>query len=472
MTTDKQHAKNVIIGAGPGGYVAAIRLAQLGEPVTVVDKANSLGGTCLNWGCIPSKALIHAANLYEAMTTEAATIGITAENVSLDLAKTMAWKDSVVGKLTGGIKQLFKHHKIQTVCAHAAFKDGHTLTLTTDSGDQSELTFDQCLIATGSQSIEIPSMPFDGDVVIHSDAAVNLQTVPNHLVLIGGGVIGLELGVFYAKLGAQVTVVEAESTLLPGLDKEIVQHLTRRLKKRKNITVHLNTKANGVNVNGSTATVTLATPKGEEILEADKVLVVVGRKANTASLNLTAAGLSANNRGQIEVDQQLRTGKSHIFAIGDCVPGPMLAHKASKDGLVAAAVMAGQNDQLDVRAMPAAVFTDPEIACVGLTEAECQDKGIDIKIGKFPLAANGRALTMNHADGLVKVITNAETDELLGVHMVGPHVAELIGEAALALEMGATAEDIALTVHTHPTLPEALMEACEAVHGLAVHSAK
>lgn len=467
-----KHHQNVIIGAGPGGYVAAIRLAQLGEPVTVIDKANSLGGTCLNWGCIPSKALIHAANLFEAMSSEAATIGITADNVHIDLAKTMTWKDSVVSKLTGGIKQLFKHHKINIITAHAAFKDSRTLTLTADDGTTSELTFDQCLIATGSKPVEIPPMPFDGEVIIDSDTAVNLQSIPQHLVLIGGGVIGLELGMFYAKLGAQVSVVEAEATLMAGMDKDIVQHLTRQLKKRKNIQLYLNTKAEKATVENDQATVVLNTPKGQETLTADKVLVAVGRKANTAGLNLTACGLSTNQQGQLEVDKHLRTGKHQIFAIGDCTPGPMLAHKASKDGLIAAAVMAGQADELDVRAMPAAVFTDPEIASVGLTEQAAIEQGLSIKVGKFPLAANGRALTMNQADGLAKIITHADTDEILGVHMIGPHVAELIGEATLAIELGATAEDIALTVHTHPTLPEALMEAAEAVHGLAIHSAK
>lgn len=467
-----EHHQNVIIGAGPGGYVAAIRLAQLGQPVTVIDKADSLGGTCLNWGCIPSKALIHAANLYEAMTTEAKTVGITADNVSIDLAQTMAWKDSVVNKLTGGIKQLFKHHKITTITAHAAFKNSSTLTLTDDGSNTSEITFDQCLIATGSKPVEIPPMPFDGEVIINSDTAVNLQAIPRHLVLIGGGVIGLELGVFYAKLGAQVSVVEAEASLMAGMDKDIVQHLTRQLKKRKNITLYLNTKAEKATVSNGKATVVLNTPKGQETLTADKVLVAVGRKANTTGLNLTACGLSANQRGLIEVDKHLRTGKQHIFAIGDCTPGPMLAHKASKDGLIAAAVMAGQADELDVRAMPAAVFTDPEIASVGLTEQAATKQGLNIKVGKFPLAANGRALTMNHADGMAKIITHADTDEILGVHMIGPHVAELIGEATLAIELGATAEDIALTVHTHPTLPEALMEAADAVHGLAIHSAK
>ncbi len=463
--------KNVVIGAGPGGYVAAIRLAQLGESVLVIDKEPSLGGTCLNWGCIPSKALIHAANTYETMTGDAEEMGITATGVSVDLAKLMAWKDGVVTKLTGGIAGLFKHHKIEHIQGAASFVDKHTLSIAKPDDSTETVTFENAIIATGSSIINLPHLKVDGEVLIDSDAAINLKEVPKHLVLVGGGVIGLELGVFYAKLGAQVTVVEMQPQLLPGMDTDVVNALARSLKKRKNMTVHLNSKVASVDVNNGTATVTVETPKGEETLSADKVLVAIGRKPNTSGLSLEKAGLKADDKGFVATDDQLRTGVPHIFAIGDVTQPPMLAHKASKEGLVAAAVIAGQPERLDVRAMPAAVFTDPEVATVGLTEAQAKEKGYEVTVGQFPFAASGRALTMNESVGFTKIMTDAKTDQLLGVHMVGPHVAELLGEVTLAMEMGATAEDLALTVHMHPTLSETVMEAAEAVHGLAIHSA-
>lgn len=465
-----KQVSNVIIGAGPGGYVAAIRLAQLGQSVLVIDKAPTLGGTCLNWGCIPSKALIHAATLYESMTSEAESMGITAKSVSVDLSKVMAWKDGVVTKLTGGIAQLFKHHNIERMQGTARFSDANTLDVALPDGSEETVRFEQCIIATGSSSVALPHLPMDGEVIIDSDQAVNLTEVPKHLVLVGGGVIGLELGVFYAKLGAQVTVVEMQDQLLPGMDPDVVAALTRSLKKRKNVTVLLNSKVTEANVDKGSATLTVETPKGVQELKADKVLVAVGRRPNTRNLALAKAGLTADEKGFVPADDQLRTAVPNIFAIGDVTRPPLLAHKASKEGLVAAAVIAGQPERLDVRAMPGAVFTDPEVATVGLTEAEAKEQGFNVTVGQFPFAASGRALTMNHGEGLTKIITDSATDQILGIHMVGPHVAELLAEATLAIEMGATAEDLALTVHAHPTLSEGIMEAAEAVHGLAIHA--
>lgn len=455
----------VVIGAGPGGYVAAIRLAQLGKKVAVVEK-EALGGVCLNWGCIPSKALIYAGSLYEKIQ-QAGDMGILVDNVRLDMQRLQQWKGDVVGKLTGGIGQLFKAHGIEVIKGTARFSGSHSLEVTGDSGKQT-VEAKNFIIATGSSPIELPGMPFDGDTIIESREGLDWTEVPKTMAVIGGGVIGLEMGTLYAKLGAQVTIIELAKDILPGVDAEVVQLLRRTLKKRK-IEVLTESKAGKASVKGQTVHLDVETPKGPRKLEVDKLLVCVGRRPNSQGLDLDKAGVELDEKGFIRVNAQLRTSASHIFAIGDVAQAPLLAHKASKEGLVAAAVIAGENEVMDVRAMPAAIFSDPEIATVGLTEAQAIEQGYQVKVGKFPFAASGRALSMDEPDGMVKMITDAESDRVLGVHMIGADVSELIAEAALAIEMGATAEDIALTVHTHPTLPETMMEAAEAVHGKAIH---
>ncbi len=459
-----------IIGAGPGGYVAAIRLAQLGQKVLLVEQNKTMGGVCLNRGCIPSKALIYAGSLYEKMK-HAGDMGILLSNEpTIDLPKMMDWKDGIVNKLTGGVAQLLKANGVQTLTGRAEFNGPHKLSVKTPNGNIEQVEAKSYLIATGSSPIDIPGFKRDGKVIIDSTDALSLQDVPKKLALIGGGVIGLELGILYAKLGTEVTVVEMMDQLLPGTDKDVVQVLTRSLKKRK-IKVFTESKAQPVQVKGKTATLTIERPKGTEVIkDLDKVLVAVGRKPNSQSMGLEKAGVKVDDRGFIQVDHQLRTSVRHIFAIGDVTSAPLLAHKASKEGLVAAEVIAGNTHEvLDVRAMPSAVFTDPEIATVGLTEEQAKAEGYTLRIGTFPFAASGRAMSMNKTEGLVKMIVDGNTDQILGVHMIGPEVSELIAEVTLAIEMGATAEDIALTVHAHPTLPESIMEAAESVHGKAVH---
>lgn len=460
----------VVIGAGPGGYVCAIRLAQLGKKTALIDRDN-LGGTCLNWGCIPSKALIHAAHLYETMHGSAKEMGLTCKDLELDFKKLNTWKNSVVGKLTGGIGGLCKRHGIEVFMGTAEFKGPKQLEVTlNDSKKKESVEFDSCVIATGSDSASLPGITFDGKQVITSKEALNLPELPKKMIVIGGGVIGLELGSFYSMIGTKVTVLEYAPQVLPGTDLDLVKVVEKKMVSR-DVEIFTGFKVSGTEVKGKKAIAKGTDSAGKaQSFEADVILVCTGRRPFTKYLSPEKAGVQVDAKGFIPVNKSLQTNVPHIYAIGDCTPGPMLAHKASHEAVVAAAHLAGdKHSRVDYRVIPAAIFTDPEIASVGITETEAKAKNMDVKVGKFPFAALGRALANANSDGFCKIIGDAKTHDLLGVHIVGPEASNLIGEAALAIEMGASVEDLAMTIHTHPTFPEALMEAAESYYGHAIH---
>ena len=466
MSTEILKVEAVVIGAGPGGYVAGIRLGQLGKKALVIEKA-SPGGVCLNVGCIPSKALIHAAKLY-AEAGKSAELGIQIDNLRLDVARLQKWKDSLVGKLTSGVKQLLKANNCDYRQGTATQLSPRSIRLVPqNSTDEILIETDDIIIATGARPVMIPSLPFDGKRVVDSTGALAFAEIPRNLVVVGAGYIGMEIGTLYAKLGSKVTFVEALPTILPGSDPECVQVVARKAKKL-GMEIMLGAKAKGLRDDGGQAILTVETGDGVVELPADKVLVAVGRRPNIEDLGLEIAGVKTAG-GFITVDRQLRTNVPNIFAVGDVAGQPMLAHKASREAEVAAEVIAGKNVEMDARVIPAVVFTDPEIASAGLTEQEAQKRGHQVKIGRFPFAALGRAMANADTDGFCKVVTDSEGGEVLGIHVVGQGAGDIIGEAALAIEMGALAEDLGLTIHAHPTLPEALMEAAKAARGEAIH---
>lgn len=454
----------LVIGAGPGGYTAAIRAAQLGKSVAVVDK-DEVGGVCLNRGCIPSKSLISAAHQYE-MMHHASDIGIRAEGVQIDFAKVQEWKNSVVKKLTGGVSSLLKGNKIQRLKGEVLFVNENEVRVF-EGYEVNRYRFNHCIIATGSRPIELKAFPF-GERILSSTEALDLQEIPKSLVVIGGGYIGIELGQTFAKFGTEVTVLEGSDTILPGFEKEMSRFVSRNLKKL-GVTVYTEALAQSSEQTDAGVTVTF-TAKGEEKkVSADYVLVTVGRRPNTDELGLEAIKMELTDRGLIKVDHQCKTNVPNVYAIGDIVEGPALAHKASYEGKVAAEVIAGLPSIIDYKAIPAVVFSDPEVASVGLNETEAKEQGYEVLVGKFPYAANGRSLSMNAGDGFVKIIGDKETKLVLGAQIVGPEASNLIAEVGLAIEMGTTLEDISLTIHAHPTLGEMVMEAAEGALGHAIH---
>ncbi|TVQ79039.1 MAG: dihydrolipoyl dehydrogenase [Bradymonadales bacterium] len=460
----------VVIGAGPGGYVCAIRLAQLGSSVALIDR-DELGGTCLNWGCIPSKALIHVGHLYETLEHQASEMGIEFTNLKVDFKKTQAWKDSVVSKLTQGIGGLCKRHGIDVFMGTASFlSDKEIQVELNDSKKKEKFQFEKAVIATGSSSTSLPGIEIDKKTVITSKEALNLSSIPKKMVLIGGGYIGMELGCFYSMMGTEVTVLEYADQILGGTDADIAAVVEKAMKKR-GASIHTGFKVEGVDKKAKKVLVRGSSKSGEEkTFETDLVLVSVGRKPYLEALNLEKAGVKTNDRGFISVNSSLQTNQTRIYAIGDVTEGPALAHRASHEALVAAAHLAGDSKaQLDYKVIPAAIFTEPEVASVGISEKEAKEKGLNVKVAKFPFAALGRALANHRSEGFVKIIGDAKNNDLLGVHIVGQDAGNLIAEAALAIEMGASVEDLALTIHTHPTYPEAIMEAAESYYGHAIH---
>ena len=458
----------LVIGAGPGGYVAAIRAAQLGQKVTVVEKEH-VGGVCLNVGCIPSKALISAAHrFHDAQHSE--VMGITAEKVSLDFSKVQEFKNSVVKKLTGGVSGLLKGNKVDVVSGEAYFVDENSIRVMTENSAQT-YTFKNAIIATGSTPIEIPSFKFSKRV-LNSTGALALEEVPESMVVIGGGVIGAELGGAYANFGTKVTILEGMDEILSqGFEKQMATLVKKNLKS-KGAEIVTNALAKGVEETENGVVVTYEVKGEEKKVEADYVLVTVGRRPNTKEIGLEQLGIKMTDRGLIETDKQCRTSVKNIYAIGDIVSGPQLAHKASYEGKIAAEAIAGQPSEIDYLGIPAVVFSEPELATVGYNEKEAKEAGIDVLASKFPFAANGRALSLNNTDGFVKLITRKEDGLVIGAQIAGANASDMIAELGLAIEAGMTAEDIAMTIHAHPTLGEITMEAAEVALGTPIHIIK
>jgi len=460
----------VVIGAGPGGYVAAIRAAQLGMGVALVEKEDVLGGTCLRVGCIPSKVLLESTERYAQVTSGLEEFGITVEGeVRFDVAAMMERKTRVVKELTDGLALLMKKNKVTVFRGTGRLVGGTEVEVTPADGEPSRLAGRAVLLATGSKVVEIPSLPFDGERIVSSTDALAFEAVPGSLLVVGAGAVGLELGSVWARLGAQVTVVELLPRIAPFADKTMSQLLQRSLKKQ-GLDIRTSTKVTGAKVGADGVEVTLEDKKGQiSTLSCDKVLVAVGRAPVTTGLGLDAAGVELDDRGRVKIGEGFATTAPGIYAIGDLVEGPMLAHKAEEEGMAAAELLAGKAGHVSYDAVPNVIYTWPELAQVGISEEQAKEQGHSVKVGKYYFKANGRAKSLGETDGMVKVVADATTDRLLGVHIVGPRASDMIAEAALAFEFHASAEDLARTVHAHPTLSEVMKEAALAVDGRAIH---
>lgn len=466
----------VVIGAGPGGYVAAIRGAQLGMKVVVVEQRGTLGGVCLNEGCIPSKALLDSSELFVQLRDRAAVHGILADQPRIDIARMQQRKSDVVKKLTDGIAYLFKKNGITTITGTGTLTgrsaDGTvTVQVTSTDPDVSpqEITGRKVLLATGSAAAEIPGLPFDGQTVVNARGALEFTAVPEHLLVVGAGYIGLELGSVWRRLGSQVTVVEALPKPLPASDGQVADSLIRSLKKQ-GFTFMMSTMVTGVNRSDGRLVVDLDGPSGAGQLSCDRILVAAGRRPLTVGLGLETLGVTVGKDGRIQVDVDYATNVPGIYAIGDLIAGPMLAHKASEEGVVCIERMAGQKSEVEYDYLPGIVYTWPEAASVGKTEEQLKEAGVAYKAGKFLFSANGRARCMDESEGFVKILAAEESGRILGVHIVGPRASDLIAEAVTAMTFGATAQDLAMTFHAHPTLGEAMKEAALDVHKQAIHA--
>ncbi|MBV8668540.1 MAG: dihydrolipoyl dehydrogenase [Candidatus Eremiobacteraeota bacterium] len=454
----------IVIGGGPGGYSAAIRLGQLGKSVLCIEEER-LGGVCLNWGCMPTKALLHVGEVLNA-AREIKDRGIEFAEPKINLATLNKWKSKMVDDLVNGIGTLFKANKVMLLSGVAELVAGTTVRVQKKDGSAETIAATDVIVATGSEPVNLPGFDRNGRTILNSDDAVSLADLPKSILILGAGVVGLEFATIYKRLGAEVTVVELADRALGDTDLEVSTLLLRILKKQ-GIAVHLKTKASSVTVKGGKVSAVL---EGElnETREYDKVLVAVGRRARTSGINLEKVGVKLE-RGYVAVDEQRRTNVPHLFAVGDCAGPPLLAHKAMREGVVAAEVIAGQASAYDPMAVPNCVYTDPQLATAGLSEEQAKAAGYDVAISRFRLAALGRARTVGTTDGMVKIVADKKTDLVLGVHIVSPTAESMVAEAVLAIEMGATAEDIGLTIHPHPTFSESIMEAAELLHGRAIH---
>ena len=454
-----------IIGGGPGGYVCGIRAAQLGLK-TVVVEADRLGGECLNYGCIPSKSLITVAKLVDRVK-DAEKFGVQSSGISVDFAQMQKWKGEVVSRLVSGVEGLLRGYHATVLAGEAEIAASGRLVVTTAKGKE-DVTFKNLVIATGTRSSSLPGLEFDGDLVISSKEGLELKGAPGRLLIVGGGAIGLEFASMFQKLGSAITLVEIMDQLLPGSDPEVVRVVHRKLES-KGAKIYLKSKVSRIVKKGGEAEVEIESPDGKQSATADKVLVSVGRKPRTEKLNLQAIGVQTDSRGYVLTNEKMQTNVPGVYAIGDVRGPPLLAHKASKEGVVAAECVAGLPSAADWRVVPDAVFCDPEVASAGLTEAKAIEAGYQVRKSRFQFAALGRALSAGEPEGFVKIVSNEQDGLILGVQIVGPEASNLISEAALAIEMGATVEDIALTIHPHPTLPEAIMEASESAAGHPIH---
>lgn len=461
-----------VIGGGPGGYVAAIKAAQLGFKTACIEKRGSLGGTCLNVGCIPSKALLNSSHKYEEASQHFSSWGIMVDNVRFDLGKMMKQKDEAVKGLTGGIEYLFKKNKVDYIKGWGKFEDANTISVDLNDGNKQKIKAKNTIIATGSEPSALPggALKIDEKRVVSSTGALELKEVPKRMVVIGGGVIGLEMGSVYSRLGSEVIVVEFMDRIMPAFDKEISKTFTQLLKKR-GFNFHFQTKVVGGDVKENGVTLKLESADGKKLddIEADIVLISTGRRPYTDGLGLDKLGIQTDRFGRIEVDDHLHTKVSNVYAIGDVIRGPMLAHKAEEEGIAIVETLKGLGGHVNYDAIPSVVYTYPEIAFVGKTEEELKEAGVQYKVGKFPFSANSRARTNNEPEGIVKILADKETDKLLGIHIIGSNAGEMIAEAVVGMEYGASAEDLGRTCHAHPTLSEAFKEACMATYDKPIH---
>mgnify|MGYP003321879809 FL=1 len=459
----------IVIGGGPGGYVAAIRASQLGKKTACIESRGALGGTCLNIGCIPSKSLLHSSELFKKANSEFKSLGINTGNISIDISKMMQHKKKSVDTLTKGVEFLFKKNKVTYFKGHGSFLDTNSIEIKLNDGTKKSIKGKNIVVATGSSVLSLPNITIDEKVIVSSTGALSLPKIPKKLIVIGGGYIGLEMGSVWSRLGSQVEVIEYLDHITPGMDKEISDSFLKILKKQ-GLKFHLSTKVNSVKKNSNGAIVEATSKEGDiKKFDADVVLMSVGRKPNTNGLNLKKVGIELDDKGRIKTGKNFDTNVPNIFAIGDVISGPMLAHKAEEEGIAVAEYLAGKYGHVNYDVIPGVVYTSPEVAYVGKTEEELKLKKISYNVGKFPFLANSRAKINDEADGFVKILADKTTDKILGVHMIGPDVGNMIAEMALAMEFGASAEDVARTCHAHPTLTEAIKEAALAVDKRPIH---